>query len=156
MLHDGSMLVSDDFAGAVYRISYGNSSDQRATGAAVRRGLSLVRSIFNVALLFWPARALAIALLAASPALAGDAAAGKQKAAMCAVCHGLNGIAKNPDAPNLAGDNANYIMKQLHAFKNGDRKDPQMSIIAGSLTEEDIANVAAWYSSLKVTVEMPQ
>ncbi len=75
---------------------------------------------------------------------------------MCAVCHGLNGIAKNPDAPNLAGDNANYIMKQLHAFKSGDRKDPQMSIIAGSLSEDDIANVAAWYSSLKVTVEMPE
>ena len=100
--------------------------------------------------------ALAAALVVHDAAAAADVAAGKTTAGMCAVCHGLNGLAKNPDAPNLAGDNANYLMKQLHAFKNGDRKDPQMSIIAGGLSEEDIANVAAWYSSLKVTVEMPQ
>jgi cytochrome c553 len=105
---------------------------------------------------FFLGSALIVALLAGGPAVAADAAAGKQKAAICAVCHGLNGIAKNPDAPNLAGDNANYIMKQLHAFKSGARQDPQMSIIAGSLSEDDIANVAAWYSSLKVTVEMPE
>src|SRR5947207_3267682 len=95
------------------------------------------------------------AALAAGPALAGDAVAGKQKAAMCAVCHGLNGLAKNPEAPNLAGDNVNYLVKQLKAFKSGERKNDQMSIIAGSLSDDDIANVAAWYSSLKVTVEMP-
>jgi cytochrome c553 len=94
--------------------------------------------------------------LVASPAAAGDAAAGKQKAAMCAVCHGLNGLAKNPDAPNLAGDNVNYLVKQLKAFKSGERKNDQMSIIAGGLSDDDIANLAAWYSSLKVTVEMPQ
>ncbi len=100
--------------------------------------------------------ALAVLTLSTGHAVAADAAAGKQKASMCAVCHGLNGIAKNPDAPNLAGDNANYLIKQLNAFKKGVRKDPQMSIIAGSLSDEDIANLAAWYSSLKVTVEMPE
>lgn len=87
---------------------------------------------------------------------AADVAAGRTKAGMCAVCHGLNGIAKNPEAPNLAGDNANYLKKQLHAFKSGARQDPQMSIIAQGLSDDDIADLAAWYSSLKVTVEMPQ
>jgi cytochrome c553 len=99
--------------------------------------------------------AIAAAILAGHAA-AGDAAAGKQKAAMCAVCHGLNGLAKNPEAPNLAGDNVNYLIKQLKAFKSGERKNDQMSIIAESLSDDDIANLATWYSSLKVTVEMPQ
>ena len=98
------------------------------------------------------------ALLAAAlnPAAAADAAAGKTKAAKCTVCHGLDGLAKNPDAPNLAGDSANYIRKQLGAYRSGERKDPQMSIMAKNLSDEDIADLAAWYSSLKVTVEMPK
>jgi cytochrome c553 len=72
------------------------------------------------------------------------------------VCHGLNGLSKNPDAPNLAGDSANYLVKQLKAFQSGARQDEQMSIMAKSLSDEDVANLAAWYSSLEVTVEMPQ
>ena len=98
------------------------------------------------------------ALLAAAlnPAAAADAAAGKTKAAKCTVCHGLDGLAKNPDAPNLAGDSANYIRKQLGAYRSGERKDPQMSIMAKNLSDDDIADLAAWYSSLKVTVEMPK
>jgi cytochrome c553 len=102
----------------------------------------------------WTGTLAAIAF-AASHAGAADAPAGKAKAAMCAVCHGLDGIAKIPDAPNLAGESPIYITKQLHAFKSGERKHEQMSIIAQSLSEEDVANLAAWYSSLKVTVEMP-
>ena len=95
------------------------------------------------------------ALAMSAPALAADAVAGKAKAQMCAVCHGLNGIAKVPDAPNLAGESAVYTTKQLKAFKDGKRQHEQMSIIAASLSDEDIANLAAWYASLKVTVEMP-
>lgn len=89
-------------------------------------------------------------------ASAADAAAGKKKAAACAVCHGLDGLSKNPDAPNLAGDSANYIVSQLKAFQAGTRQNEQMSIMAESLSEDDIANLAAWYSSIKVTVEMPK
>jgi len=99
---------------------------------------------------------LAATALAVGHARAADALAGKKKTALCAVCHGADGIAKNPDAPNLAGDNANYIMKQLHAFQTGARQHEQMTIIAKGLSEEDVADLAAWYSSLKVTVEMPQ
>jgi cytochrome c553 len=100
--------------------------------------------------------AFALGVISSAPALAADAAAGKVKAQMCAVCHGLNGIAKVPDAPNLAGESAVYTTKQLKAFKDGKRQHEQMSLIAQSLSEEDIANLAAWYASLKVSVEMPQ
>jgi cytochrome c553 len=97
-----------------------------------------------------------IAPALATQALAADAAAGKKKVAVvCAVCHGLNGIAKNPDAPNLAGNNARYIIKQLNAFKSGARQNDQMSLVVKNLSDDDIGNLAAWYSSLKVTVEMP-
>lgn len=99
---------------------------------------------------------LAAATLAPSAVRAADAAEGKKTAAMCAVCHGINGLSKNPDAPNLAGDNANYLIKQLKAFRAGARQDEQMSIIAQSLSDDDMANLAAWYSSIKVTVEMPE
>ena len=99
---------------------------------------------------------LVAAMFTVGHASAADALAGKKKTALCAVCHGVDGIAKNPDAPNLAGDNANYIIKQLHAFQSGARQHEQMTIIAKGLSEEDVADLAAWYSGLKVTVEMPR
>ena len=95
-----------------------------------------------------------VGLFAILPAMLVPAAAAD--AAKCTVCHGLDGLAKNPDAPNLAGDSANYIRKQLGAYRSGERKDPQMSIMAKDLSDDDIADLAAWYSSLKVTVEMPK
>jgi cytochrome c553 len=100
---------------------------------------------------------LFLAVLLAAPAGAQDIAAGQKKAnATCAVCHGKDGIAKVPDAPNLAGNNAQYIAKQLNAFKSGERKHEQMSIIAESLSDADIANLAAWFSAMKVTVTLPE
>ena len=93
----------------------------------------------------------------ASTASAADPAAGKQKVTgMCATCHGVDGIAKVPDAPHLAGENVEYITRQLKAFKSGERKHEQMSIIAQSLSDDDIANVAAWYSQIKISVEVPE
>jgi cytochrome c553 len=100
---------------------------------------------------------LLLAVLYLEPAAAQDIAAGKKKAgATCAVCHGRDGIAKVADAPNLAGNNAQYLAKQLHAFKSGARKHEQMSIIAQGLAEDDMQNVAAWYSSIRIRVELPQ
>jgi cytochrome c553 len=93
--------------------------------------------------------------LAAAPAAAQEA--GRRKATqMCAVCHGLNGVGVNPDVPNLAGESELYLEKQLNAFRSGERKHEQMSIIAQGLSDEDIRDLAGWYSSLKVTVELPQ
>lgn len=86
---------------------------------------------------------------------AKDLAAGKKAARQCNVCHGKNGIATNPEAPNLAGESAIYIEKQLMAFRKGERKHRQMTIVAQMLKDEDIRNLANWYAAMKVTVEVP-
>lgn len=87
---------------------------------------------------------------------AADIKAGKKKAGMCNVCHGKNGLATNPEAPNLAGESAIYIEKQLVAFRSGERQHRQMTIIAKGLKDDDIKNMAAWYGAMKVTVELPK
>lgn len=102
--------------------------------------------------------ALASLLLvsASIPALAADLSAAKAKAKMCAACHGIDGIAKVADAPNLAGNGELYLARQLQAFRSGERKHPQMSVIASGLSDEDIAAVTAWYSAIQVSVELPE
>ena len=102
-----------------------------------------------------PALCAVLALGAAWPALAQDAAAGKAKAAACAVCHGANGIAVAPDAANLAGQSAIYLSAQLKAYRSGERRHEVMSVMAKPLTDADIANLAAWYSSIKVEATPP-
>ena len=102
-------------------------------------------------------KALVAAACTASAAFAADPTAGKKVAqGTCAVCHGLDGIAKLPDAPHLAAENVEYLMRQLKAFKSGERKHEQMSIIAQGMSDEDMANVSAWYSQIKIKAEMPQ
>lgn len=86
---------------------------------------------------------------------AADLKAGKEAALQCNVCHGKDGISVNPEAPNLAGENDIYIVKQLSAFRSGERQNRIMSIIAKDLEDEEIKNLAAWYSAMKVTVELP-
>ncbi len=84
-----------------------------------------------------------------SNANAADIAAGKAKAVMCAACHGPAGISPNPMWPNLAGQQDQYMIKQLKAFRDGQRVDPIMSPMAKPLTDADIANIAAFFASLK-------
>lgn len=81
-------------------------------------------------------------------AASGDADAGKTKAATCAACHGANGIGASDTYPNLAGQHSDYIVKQLKAFKNGDRKDPLMAPMAAPLSEQDMADIAAYFAAL--------
>ncbi len=69
------------------------------------------------------------------------------KANQCFACHGVNGVSLNPEFPSLAGQNKNYIIKQLKAFKNGDRKSPIMAPMVGRLDEEDMEAVAEYFSS---------
>ncbi len=95
--------------------------------------------------------AAAIAGLAAfgTASAAGDLAAGKAKAqAVCIACHGPQGISNNPEWPNLRGQKAQYIIKQLKAFKAGTRSNPLMTPQAKLLSDQDIENVAAYWSSL--------
>jgi cytochrome c553 len=86
---------------------------------------------------------------------AGDAASGKKVMLKCQVCHGKDGLAKLPEAPNIAGQKEAYLVKTLMAFKAGERKNEQMMVVVKALSDEDIANVAAYYSSIKITVEVP-
>ena len=79
----------------------------------------------------------------------GDAAAGKAKAATCAGCHGAKGVSANPLWPNLAGQKDAYMVKQMKAFRDGKRSDPMMSPMAKPLSDADIDNLAAYFSSLK-------
>ena len=91
-----------------------------------------------------------------NPALAGDLMAGKARAeASCQVCHGLDGRAVVPMAANLSGQQKQYIIAQLEAYRSGKRRHEQMNIIAKMLDDDDIENVAEWYSSIKITIEMP-
>lgn len=87
---------------------------------------------------------------------AGDAAAGRDKAKICRACHGLDGVARLPNAATIAGENEIYLVRQLKAFRDGERKDPQMEVIAKDLTDQEIADLAAWYASIKITVEVPE
>jgi len=88
-------------------------------------------------------------LMAITSANAADIAAGKAKAALCAGCHGADGNSINVIWPRLAGQHASYLEKQLHNFQSGKRKDPTMTAMAASLNEDDIKNVAAYFSSQK-------
>lgn len=93
--------------------------------------------------------AIAATLLAGSPVFAGDIEAGKAKAAVCAACHGPQGISQMDLWPNLAGQKKGYLIKQMQAFRDGTRNDPSMSPMAAPLSDADIENLAEYYSSLK-------
>jgi len=78
----------------------------------------------------------------------GNIAAGKAKAAMCFACHGADGNSTAPTFPKLAGQGQAYLIKQLHDFKSGKRKNSIMNGMAGPLSDTDIVNLAAYFSSL--------
>ena len=79
---------------------------------------------------------------------AGDAAAGKAKAAVCAGCHGATGISANPMYPNIAGQHAQYLTQSLHDYKSGARNNATMKAMVAALSDEDIDNLAAYYSGM--------
>lgn len=81
---------------------------------------------------------------------AADIAAGKAKSTLCAACHGPNGISISDMWPNLAGQKEAYLKKQIKAFRDGIRQDPNMQPMVANLTDEDIDNLAAYYHSLPV------
>jgi len=102
------------------------------------------------------AAALSLVMFAATAEAAGDVKTGRAKARQCVVCHGLDGVAKRPDVPNIGGESDLYLKKQLEAFRSGERRHEQMTIIAESLSDEDIADLVAWYSSLEYEVRLPE
>jgi cytochrome c553 len=87
----------------------------------------------------------------ASTAAEGSAEGGQAKAAPCVACHGVDGNSVNPLWPNLAGQHPQYIRRQLEAFKGGERQDPLMTPMAAPLSEQDMADLAAYYTGQKPT-----
>ena len=86
--------------------------------------------------------------LVANVVWAGDIEAGKLKAASCAACHGPQGKSSIPGFPHLAGQKAAYLVASLENFKSGERIGPIMGPIAKPLSDTDIGDLAAFYSSL--------
>ena len=103
---------------------------------------------------------LAVNLLAAAGLLlaggnaghAGDVKAGAAKAMMCQACHGLDGLSKAPDLPNIAGQIEPYLVAQLQAFKTGVRKNDAMSAVTPSLSDTDIEDLAAYFSAIEISI----
>ncbi len=91
--------------------------------------------------------ALVVFGAAGTASAAGDVNAGKTKSAACASCHGIDGNSMAPTFPKLAGQHAEYITKQLADFQSGARTDPTMTAMAAPLSQQDIADLAAFYSS---------
>ena len=96
--------------------------------------------------------ALTLMLLPAVLTAAGDIEAGKQKATTCVVCHGPDGNSSNPSWPNLAGQHAEYIKKELLDFRSGRRKNDQMAPLAMILSDQDIDDLAVYYASRKPSI----
>ena len=93
---------------------------------------------------------LAALLAAASGGSHADLAAGKAKARPCAVCHGPLGVSVLPDAPNLAAQPESYLIAQLKAYRSSKRSHEVMAVVAKPLSDDDIADLAAWYASLQI------
>lgn len=92
---------------------------------------------------------IALFMIATNSGHAADPAKGKTLSATCAACHGADGNSVNPVWPKLAGQHAKYLYKQLTDFKDGNRSNAQMSPMAASLSDEDMADIAAYFSSQK-------
>ncbi len=92
--------------------------------------------------------ALLAFMVCGSSAHAADVAAGKQKAEICAGCHGDNGISQMENIPSLAGQLDQFIQWQLVYFRAGSRKNEQMQPVVEQISNEDIRNLGAYFSSL--------
>ena len=95
-------------------------------------------------------------MLAGTPVLAADPANGRKIANMCRTCHGIDGMAQIPIAPHIGGEPKEYLETQMLAYKTGAREHEIMSIVAGGLSEDQIADVAAWYASHSATATLPE
>lgn len=88
------------------------------------------------------------ALCLSAPVFAeGSAEAGQAKSATCVACHGVDGNSVNPEWPSIAGQHSQYIVKQLKAFKSGARQNPLMSPMAAGLSDADMDDLAAYFST---------
>lgn len=99
-------------------------------------------------------RLFAVVLILASSfvvAAPGDPQAGETKSAVCAACHGLDGNSSDPQFPKIAGQHADYAARHLALFKSGERESAVMQGIASTLSEQDMADLGAYFSTKKVS-----
>ena len=101
---------------------------------------------------------IALALIFGMPesAYAADPVAGRKKAAQCQICHGLDGLSKLPDGPHIAGQPEPYLVRVLNEYRKGIRKHEMMSLVVQPLTDADVADLAAYYSAIEISVKPPQ
>ena len=99
--------------------------------------------------------ALALSAGLSFSAQAADVKAGQIRSTACAVCHGPQGLSMQPAVPHLAGQPEIYLIEQLKAYRSGKRANEVMGVIAKPLTDTEIENLAAWYASITLRVEMP-
>lgn len=99
---------------------------------------------------------VALAMFSTYVFASGDVAQGKIKAALCIACHGVGGNSVVPTFPKLAGQNENYLLKQLLDFKSGARVNPIMMSSVATLTEADMENLSAYYAQQVITPEAIQ
>jgi cytochrome c553 len=96
---------------------------------------------------------LSAAATASAPTRAADVVNGRKIAAVkCQMCHGLDGRAKLPEAPNLSGQAELYLAEQMKAFHDGVRKNDMMTLVAKTLSENEIADLAAYYAAIEITI----
>jgi cytochrome c553 len=96
------------------------------------------------------------AMASGGPCAAQDAALGRLKAVQCQACHGLDGMAKIPGAPNLAGQPKDYLVKAMTDYKTGARKNDMMSVVMQQMNDADIELLAAYYAAIEVSVKPAQ
>ena len=100
--------------------------------------------------------ALAVLPAASAPAAAGDIAVGRRKALACQTCHGLDGLSKLPEAPHLAGQPEQYLVKSLDEYRKGTRSNALMTLVVKNLSDQDIADLAAYYGAIEISATPPK
>ena len=111
----------------------------------IRQKSPRVGLIFGIAIGF---SVFTAGALYAQATLKGDPKAGQTKAALCAACHGPAGISINPLWPSLAGQQEQYLVKQIRMFRDGEREEITMQPFVQNLSDQDIADLAAYYAEL--------
>jgi cytochrome c553 len=101
---------------------------------------------------------VALLLVANIPSVfaAGNVTTGRHKALQCQTCHGLDGLSKLPEAPNLGGQPEPYLVKSLNDFRQGVRKNDMMSLVVQQLSDQDVADLAAFYAAIEVMTKPPK
>lgn len=138
-MSDGSLAVRLDHTGRSARRRWWSE----VTSTFISGGDLLTLCPFVLALIIFAGGSVCVA---------GDVKTGRAKALMCQTCHGIDGLSKVPDAPNIAGQPESYLVAQLQAFKSGARKGEAMSLVAPALADNDIEDLAAYFSAIEIKV----